>query len=1002
MSTDAPHSLFPLPLTGRREELDEIRSLLNRAGSGTGAVLLLRGPSGVGKTRLLRAWVDEAARQEWTIAVGRAHPVETGVPYAPFADAFVPLLRELGSDTVATLSRGGEEELGYIFPAFRTTAAPGARPGDDPAELKIRVLWNFSQFLAQLSTRAPLLLVLDDLQWADASSLELLHFIARNLSGARVALVCAYNEDRQWENKLLDQTEQSLQSLGAARIHEVRPLTLTGTTELIEQVFGSGSGAEREFAARLFGWTRGNPFFIEETLKSLVESGQLYERDGIWMGWEVETLELPRSVRAAVAARLGELSDNARSTANLLAVIGTSVRHEELGAVAELDQAALVAAVDELRRERVVEERLDGRAVVYDFSHPILRETIYAGVGLARARLLHGRVATALETHYGTTALEHADRLAFHYARALDDALASKAVQYLAIAGRNALAKYANREAAEYLGAAVRQAEASRAEGAVDRRLLGDLARALQRVGDFEPAIALWERSRDAADRAGDATGAAAAERRLGLAHYWSGRHLAALAHLERGAEIARRASAPGLEARVRLALAECLLELGRASDAKEELLCAARLADDLSEGELRARVNLALLLLHTWTGPPDRAREHGQRALDIAIALNDRGLSCTIHWGLAMLSGFTGDAAGMRRHIAAGGAIAEELRSPLHRLRLGEVAVEFMSSTGEWEAALALAERELARARALNQRGILARLLVWTSLIYFGRGDLERGRVYADEAWEISGAGDDEGPVDVHTVVPAHAGRAAYHVAAGEFDEAIRLGLRGLAVADRTGYTVWAIHRLLPIITEAYLSIGDIASAQAMGARLRRDAERLGHPLGIAWADAADAFVVWLSGDIALGVERLRAAAERLEAIPVAPDAARLRRHFAARLRDQGERDEAIRELRHVHAVFARMGAERELSKTREQIRELGARPPTREAAPGAAGLSSRELEIARLVAARKSNKTIARQLDISPRTVSTHLSNIFRKLEVGSRSELADVIRRRELPEA
>src|SRR5690606_17619916 len=139
-----------------------------------------------------------------------------------------------------------------------------------------------------------------------------------------------------------------------------------------------------------------------------------------------------------------------------------------------------------------------------------------------------------------------------------------------------------------------------------------------------------------------------------------------------------------------------------------------------------------------------------------------------------------------------------------------------------------------------------------------------------------------------------------------------------------------------LPIIAEAHLSMADIEGASRVGARLRADSERLGHRLGLAWADACDGLILWLRGDIAAGIPRLRTAVERLEATPAIPDAARLRRHFAARLRDHGERDEALRELRKIHDVFLRLGAERELAKTREQIRELGARPPTKDTGQG------------------------------------------------------------------
>ncbi len=138
-----------------------------------------------------------------------------------------------------------------------------------------------------------------------------------------------------------------------------------------------------------------------------------------------------------------------------------------------------------------------------------------------------------------------------------------------------------------------------------------------------------------------------------------------------------------------------------------------------------------------------------------------------------------------------------------------------------------------------------------------------------------------------------------------------------------------------------------------------------------------------------------MRHAAEALERIPMVPEAARIRRQLAGRLAELGDREGSLRELRTVHDTFSRLGAELELEKARIQFREVGQRPPPRKSGDGVAGLTGRELEIARLVAHRKSNKAIGKALHISPRTASTHLSNIFQKLDVSSRGELADMIR-------
>ncbi|MDQ6828306.1 MAG: LuxR C-terminal-related transcriptional regulator, partial [Gemmatimonadota bacterium] len=412
------------------------------------------------------------------------------------------------------------------------------------------------------------------------------------------------------------------------------------------------------------------------------------------------------------------------------------------------------------------------------------------------------------------------------------------------------------------------------------------------------------------------------------------------------------------------------------------------------------ARTHRALLLLHVWTGTPSRAREHGARAIELARESGQLTVEWSAHWALALLGGLTGNAEETQRHLRESERLADQLHSPVLRLWSAEIEIEVASAQGDWSGALAIAERSVGLARVLGQRALLPRLLVWMGILYLGRGDMDRGKASIDEAWALSGASrTGRGHVDVHTVVPAHTGRAAYHLAVGEHAEAVRVGRAGLAIADRSGYVVWGIYRLLPVIAEASLRLNDLDSARWVGERLRRDSLRVGHPLGLAWADACDALVATLGGEAERGVGVLRDAASALEAIPFVPDAARLRRELGFRLAELGDRDGALRELRSAHDVFVKLGAAPELATAREQIRELGARPPTRASAPGAAGLTPREVEIVRLVAERKSNKEIGQALDISSRTVSTHLSNVFTKLGVATRGELTDFAREHRL---
>jgi DNA-binding CsgD family transcriptional regulator len=982
-------------LVGRTTELNALVAALTAADSGSGSTVFVVGESGIGKTRLVEAVLEQAARRGFATAIGRAYPVETGVPYAVFSDALMPLLRGIEPSVLTLLTRGGTAELAQLFPALATGDRPSSPTRGDPAELKARVLWNFTQLLSRLAAKRPLLVVLENLQWADSASLEMLHFVARQIGGERVLMVGTHNDPELRGNAALRGTERSLRGLKGAQRLRLQPLGVDDVVALLEQRFGADRARVAGLAERLHRWTGGNVFFIDETVTSLVQSGQLREAHGAWTGWDVEDLHVPATIREAVLTRLADLSPDARRVADVAAVLGAEATHAELAAVSELGDDSLIAAIDELRSFDVLAERRRGDDIVYDFSHPLLQETLYSEIGLARTRSLHGTIAEMLESLYGDRAMAHAGRLAFHYARTDTRRLAEKAVQYLRAAGRDASAKHANREAADYLTTALELAGGADASGADAEEVVLDLARVRQRMGDYEGALELWERALVAAASRGDLARIGSIERSIGLAQYWSGAFEEALAHFDAAMDAARRAGERSLEARVLLPKASCLQALGRPEEAAREIESALAIATAANDPALLARAHRALLLLHLWTGPADKARESGARAIAIAESANGRtlGVAWSAHWALAMLGGLTGNSEEVRLHLAEAQRLAEEARSPLFRVWTAEVEIEYAAGIGEWEHAVSLAERTIGLARSLGQRTLLPRLLVWLGLLHFGRGDIERGRECVDEAWELSGAADPGAPGrDVYGTVPAHIGKAGYHLAMRQYAEAIEVGERGLRIADRSGYVVWAIHRLMPVIAEAALWAADHERARALAARLRRQSAALGQRLGLAWADACDAISELLVGDTDLALAQLRGATDALEAIPFVADAARLRRQLAIALARTGDREGATRELRRAHEVFARLGAEKELNETREQLRELGARPPARSITQGMAGLTGREVEIVRLVAARHSNKEIGAALGISARTASTHLSNIFTKLGVESRGELAD----------
>jgi DNA-binding CsgD family transcriptional regulator/tetratricopeptide (TPR) repeat protein len=993
----------PLPLVGRDDEMAIIASLLREARQGSGKTLIVSGEGGVGKTRILAEAGARARADGWNVVTGRAYSVETGIPYALFADALLPSIRSLEPGALAVLTRGGAAELAFLFPALGSSGdRERAGAGMDAADFKARLLWNFTQFLGRLAAKQPLCLILENLQWADASSLELLHFVARQISNHPIALLVSYNAAERESNEMLRTTEQSLLKLGAASQTRIGPLTLDDVATIVTKAFNVDPSAISQFTALLYGSTRGNAFFVEETLKWLIESKVLRQVDGRWTGWEVESLQLPPNVRDAVKSRIDRLSSIARELATLAAVVGTHLTFDQIAALSPVSEAALADALDELCTQRVLVESPAGETPGYDFAHPILQQVAYSSLGAARARMLHADVAEALESFYGRNASDHAGELAFHFTKSRT--FAPKAITYLSEAGRTALDTYANREAATYLTSALDELD-NAGEMSADRdEIIVNLARARQRLGEYDEALVLWTRARDSARARDDFESMAMIEHRMGLASFWSGRLEDALSHYENGLEAARKVDDLAAIARLRLATGSCLQEMGRLDNAKAEVETALSVAEQSGDNALLARAHRSLLLLYAWTGPVDTSRDHGEKAIEFAEASGEAMLEWTAHWGMGLLAGLTTDGPQVLRHIAECQRLEEQLRSPLLPLITAEISIQYASGVGDWDAGIATGERTIALARTLRQRTLLPRLLVWTGLIYLWRGELPRARAYFDEAWQLSGAGSATAErIDVTTVVPAHMGLAAYYLETDNFAEAIRIGEAGLALADKLGYIAWSLQWILPVIGEAALWSRDFDRAERHSARMRRDAERLGHRLGFAVADACDGMLLlFRDQNWKDAIPLLERAIAELDTLPMPDVAARVRRVLAGAVRDGGDREGAIRELRGAHDTFARLGAAGELNAVRDELRGLGARPPSRTMTTGMAGLTGRETEIARMVSQRKSNKEIGTALDISARTVSTHLSNIFGKVGVASRGELADFVRNNSLDES
>ena len=243
-----------LPLVGRRGDLIALRRHLEAVSEGRGHCVLLAGEAGVGKSRLLAAFAQEARQRKVLVASGSAFAMEAGVPYGAVADALAAPLRALDASALMVLARGADDDLRAVVPGLADGAgvrAPRAAPDPDgEAGSKVRLLWNVTQFLARLSVRQPLLLLLDNAHESDPSSLELLHFLVRQVAGSRILIVLAYVDDGHDANPALRNMVRSLLGTREATLQRVGSLSASDLAELLQRSFAlPAADAERHGAA---------------------------------------------------------------------------------------------------------------------------------------------------------------------------------------------------------------------------------------------------------------------------------------------------------------------------------------------------------------------------------------------------------------------------------------------------------------------------------------------------------------------------------------------------------------------------------------------------------------------------------------------------------------------------------------------------------------------------------------------------------------------------------
>ena len=413
-------------LIGRASEIAEARQLWQRALDGQGHAVLLSGEPGAGKTRLARELTIQAAVDGAVVLTGGCYEYEATTPYLPFVEAFRRFVREEQDDARLREMLGDDApQIAKLAPEIETRLGPFPAHTDlAPHEERLLFFDAVVQVLSNLARRKGLLFYADDLHWADRGTLWLLGHLLRQMRAERALIVGCYREtelDRTHplSRALLDWNRERL----VTRI-TLRRFDAEETNQQLSALLGES--VSEEFGEAVHRETEGNPFFVEEVLKALIEQGSVRRESGRWKRCDVGELVIPQSVKEAIGNRLDRVSDQTNDVLRVAAVLGKTFSFDELQAAAEnMSEDVLLDALDESTTAQLINT---SGTESFTFTHDKIREVLYEELNPIRRRRLHRHAAEGLERRgvlcesdrAGETTACAVERLAYHYIQAGD------------------------------------------------------------------------------------------------------------------------------------------------------------------------------------------------------------------------------------------------------------------------------------------------------------------------------------------------------------------------------------------------------------------------------------------------------------------------------------------------------------------------------------------------------------------------------------------------------
>jgi len=977
------------PVTvGRDDDLQRLRGLFTHASEGNGQIALISGEAGIGKSRFAKE-AENWSAQNGLVLQGNCFQTESAQPYAPLLDLLRYYLATRSRDEIKKVMGPHAVPLIRLMPELESYIPDIVPvPTPDPKIEKQRIFQSLTQIFMDLARSKPLVVIIEDLHWSDSTSLEFLLLLARRIVPLPVFLILTYRSDET--NPELTHFLAELDRSRLGTDFALTRLTPSDVDVMLRAILELDTPISQEFLDAVFPLTEGNPFFIEEILKSLMAEGDVFFSNGAWGRKEISQLRIPRTIQDAVQRRTQKLDDHALRALTMASVLGRRFNFHLLQGILQVDELALLDNLKQLVKvQLIVEESAD----VFAFRHALTREAAYSTMMLRERQGLHRLAGESMERMFVGTLPSHFADLSYHFFTAEEW---QKAFDYSLKAGDQACDFYAPREAIVFYS---RVFVAARQLGKeIEPELLLLRGRAYETMGDFKSALDDFEQALKIARESRD--GMSEWQTLLNLGQLWAGRDYQRTGEYFRLAEsVSQTLDDVRLQALSLNRLGNWHVNIGQTGQGLELHRKALELykqnQDDKGMAESFDLMGMAVM----HHGDLLASFGEYQQAITILRSLDDK-------YGL--VSALTGSC----NTFSWNETNYMPEKTPLENYRTSIEALELSRQTG-WTAGEAFVE--------------------WTiALNLGGRGLFDEAISHASESLRIA--------TEIghrQWIIGAQNALGYVHLMMLQSNNAIQWFELALAFAKKLG-SAWWVGGISANLAGAYLLNNDLSRTRALlDAGLEN--EKGDYTL-------AKQRMLWAKGNLLLAEEKPKDALKIVEELaslrsqhpetqPI-PYLLKLKGQAQTALKQEKKAIQTLEEAKQgaiqrealplqwqIHALLGRLhrgqkdnpASEMEFESARRVLQSLEANiqdeivreqflsraldflpkekvlTKRQSEAEKYGGLTAREREVMRYLSRGKSNREIAEALFLSERTVENHVANILNKLGLDSRAQAA-----------